>query len=125
MNDCFGCMHPYPAGHWFYSLQDLLTPLLENPLFYVFSFFFASMIGAIISRITKLIKTMKHSNNNNNKISIDNYDQIEIERYMTNEEVGRLVINFMKRTNGEPLLIVFPEYDNGDDNDDKNTRCIK
>lgn len=81
------------------------------------------MIGAIISRITKLIKTMKHGNNN--KISIDNYDQIEIERYMTNEEVGRLVINFMKRTNGEPLLIVFPEYDNGDDNDDKNTRCIK
>lgn len=123
MNDCFGCMHPYPAGHWFYSLQDLLTPLLENPLFYVFSFFFASMIGAIISRITKLIKTMKH--NNNNKVSIDNYDQIEIERYMTNEEVGRLVINFMKRTNGEPLLIVFPEYDNGDDNDDKNTRCVK
>ena len=113
MNDCFGCMHPYPAGHWFYSF------------FYVFSFFFAGMIGAIISRITKLIKTMKHSNNNNNKISIDNYDQIEIERYMTNEEVGRLVINFMKRTNGEPLLIVFPEYDNGDDNDDKNTRCIK
>lgn len=123
MNDCFGCMHPYPAGHWFYSLQDLLTPLLENPLFYVFSFFFAGMIGAIILRITKLIKTMKHGNNN--KISIDNYDQIEIERYMTNEEVGRLVINFMKRTNGEPLLIVFPEYDNGDDNDDKNTRCVK
>ncbi|EFI9294476.1 hypothetical protein G3S67_005013 [Escherichia coli] len=123
MNDCFGCMHPYPAGHWFYSLQDLLTPLLENPLFYVFSFFFAGMIGAIISRIIKLIKTMKHSNNN--KVSIDNYDQIEIERYMTNEEVGRLVINFMKRTNGEPLLIVFPEYDNGDDNDDKNTRCVK
>ncbi|HCL5603192.1 TPA: hypothetical protein N2N44_004810 [Escherichia coli] len=123
MNDCFGCMHPYPAGHWFYYLQDLLTPLLENPLFYVFSFFFAGMIGAIISRIIKLIKTMKHGNNN--KVSIDNYDQIEIERYMTNEEVGRLVINFMKRTNGEPLLIVFPEYDNGDDNDDKNTRCVK
>ncbi|EMQ8169452.1 hypothetical protein REO93_004805 [Escherichia coli] len=123
MNDCFGCMHPYPAGHWFYTLQDLLAPLLENPLFYVFSFFFAGMIGAIISRIIKLIKTMKHSSNN--KVSIDNYDQIEIERYMTNEEVGKLAINFMKRTNGEPLLIVFPEYDNGDNNDDKNTRCVK
>lgn len=36
---CLGCMHPYPAGHWFYSLQDF-TPLLENPLFYVFFFFF-------------------------------------------------------------------------------------
>lgn len=38
MNDCFVCMHPYPAGHWFYFLQDF-TPLLENPLFYVFFFF--------------------------------------------------------------------------------------
>ena len=120
MKDCFGCMHPYPAGHWFYSLQDF-TPLLENPLFYVFFFFFAGMAGVIISRVTNLIKSMRHDN----KPSIDNYDQIEIERYMTNEEVGRLVINFMKRTNGEPLLIVFPEYDNGDDNDDKNTRCVK
>ncbi|WP_249821714.1 hypothetical protein [Escherichia coli] len=55
---------------------------------------------------------MRHDN----KPSIDNYEQIEIERYMTNEEVGRLVINFMKRINGEPLLIVFPEYDNGDEN---------
>ncbi|EBV9037891.1 hypothetical protein GTT98_004956, partial [Salmonella enterica subsp. enterica serovar Typhimurium] len=75
-------------------------------------FFFAGMAGVIISRITNLIKSMRHDN----KPSIDNYEQIEIERYMTNEEVGRLVINFMKRTNGEPLLIVFPEYDNGDEN---------
>lgn len=44
----------------------------------------------------------------------------QIERYMTNEEVGRLVTDYMKRTNGEPLLIVFPEYDNGDKDDDKN-----
>lgn len=111
MNDCFGCMHPYPAGHWFYFLQDF-TPLLENPLFYVFFFFFAGMASVIISRVTNLIKSMRHDN----KPSIDNYEQIEIEHYMTNEEVGRLVINFMKCTNGEPLLIVFPEYDNGDEN---------
>ncbi len=77
-----------------------------------FVIFFAGMAGVIISRITNLIKSMRHDN----KPSIDNYEQIEIERYMTNEEVGRLVINFMKRTNGEPLLIVFPEYDNGDEN---------
>ncbi|HFF1221145.1 TPA: hypothetical protein ACGBDE_004639 [Escherichia coli] len=49
-----------------------------------------------------------------------NHKQIEIERYMTNEEVGRLVTDYMKRTNGEPLLIVFPEYDNEDKDDDKN-----
>ncbi|EAQ5262167.1 TPA: hypothetical protein ACGAFX_004419 [Escherichia coli] len=116
MNDCFGCMHPYPAGHWFYFLQDF-TPLLENPLFYVFFFFFAGMAGVFISRVTNLIKSMRHDN----KPSIDNYEQIEIEHYMTNEEVGRLVINFMKRTNGEPLLIVFPEYDNGDNDENKNS----
>lgn len=31
MYDCFGCMHPYPAGHWMYSLYDLL----DNPLFLI------------------------------------------------------------------------------------------
>ncbi|ENT9103529.1 hypothetical protein ACFGJN_004828 [Escherichia coli] len=66
----------------------------------------------LVRTFPNLIKSMRHDN----KPSIDNYEQIEIERYMTNEEVGRLVINFMKRTNGEPLLIVFPEYDNGDEN---------
>lgn len=60
-----------------------------------------------------------------NILYADQYETLPIERYMTNEEVGRLVFNFMKRTNGEALLIVFPEYDNGDDNDDKNTRCVK
>ncbi|GAB7598490.1 hypothetical protein BvCmsOUNP003_04745 [Escherichia coli] len=47
------------------------------------------------------------------------YKQMEIEHYMTNEEIGRLITDHMKHTNGKPLLIVFPEYDNGDD-DDKN-----
>ena len=47
------------------------------------------------------------------------YKQMEIEHYMTNEEIGRLITDYMKRTNGKPLLIVFPEYDNGDEDDDK------
>jgi len=40
---------------------------------------------------------------------------------MSNKYIGRLVTRFMKRTNGAPLLIVFPEYDNGDNDEDKNT----
>ncbi len=28
---CLGCMHPYPAGHWMYSLYDLL----DNSVFVV------------------------------------------------------------------------------------------
>ncbi|EBU1155475.1 hypothetical protein CRW01_24035 [Salmonella enterica] len=34
MHSSFGL--PYPAGHWFYSLQDLL----DNPVFMVFFFVF-------------------------------------------------------------------------------------
>lgn len=33
---CLGCMHPYPAGHWMYSLYDLL----DNPVFIIFFFVF-------------------------------------------------------------------------------------
>ncbi|ECV3484052.1 hypothetical protein EIB25_22565 [Shigella sonnei] len=40
---------------------------------------------------------------------------------MSNKYIGRLVTRFMKRTNGAPLLIVFPEYDKGDNNEDKNS----
>ena len=43
---------------------------------------------------------------------------------MSNKHIERLVTNFMKKNDGAPLLIVFPEYDNGDD-DDKNACCIK
>lgn len=33
---CLGCMHPYPAGHWMYSLYDLL----DNSVFVVCFFAF-------------------------------------------------------------------------------------
>lgn len=47
MNDCFGCMHPYPAGHWFYSLQDLL----DNSVFMVCFFAFWVATGQSLLRI--------------------------------------------------------------------------
>lgn len=55
------------------------------------------------------------------------YDTLEIEDYMSDESVGRQVTDYRKRTNGRPLLVVFPEYDDendcssirkDDDNDD-------
>lgn len=52
------------------------------------------------------------------------YTVLDIEQHMSNKHIGQLVTNFMKKNDGAPLLIVFPEYDNGDD-DDKNTCCIK
>jgi hypothetical protein len=43
------------------------------------------------------------------------YDTLEIEDYMPDESVGRQVTDYRKNTNGRPLLVVFPEYDNEDD----------
>lgn len=50
------------------------------------------------------------------------YDTLEIEDYMTDESVGRQVTDHRKRTNGRPLLVVFPEY--GDKNDCFNIRMV-
>ena len=43
------------------------------------------------------------------------YDTLEIEDYMSDESVGRQVTDYRKRTNGRPLLVVFPEYDDIND----------
>lgn len=36
---------------------------------------------------------------------------LTVEQYMTNEQVGRLVKDYMVKTNGMPLQVFFPEYD--------------
>lgn len=46
MHDCFGCMHPYPAGDWYYTLHDLLG----DPLFYPFLCAFGIIIGVLLSK---------------------------------------------------------------------------
>lgn len=43
------------------------------------------------------------------------YDTLEIEDYMSDESVGRQVTDYRKRTNGRPLLVVFPEHDDKND----------
>ncbi|HFE3207873.1 hypothetical protein AB7Z60_16395 [Proteus mirabilis] len=37
--------------------------------------------------------------------------ELDIELYMSEEQIGRLVKQYMIKTNGMPLKIVFPEYD--------------
>ncbi|EDN3718883.1 hypothetical protein GHR85_18650 [Salmonella enterica subsp. enterica serovar Typhimurium] len=44
MHSSFGL--PYPAGHWFYSLQDLL----DNPVFMVSFFVFWVSTGTLLIR---------------------------------------------------------------------------
>lgn len=43
---CLGCMHPYPAGHWMYSLYDLL----DNSVFVVCFFAFWVATGHFLLR---------------------------------------------------------------------------
>lgn len=43
---CLGCMHPYPAGHWMYSLYDLL----DNSVFGVCFFAFWVATGQFLLR---------------------------------------------------------------------------
>lgn len=40
--------------------------------------------------------------------------ELDVELYMTEEQIGRLVKDYMVKTNGIPLQIVFPEYDRGE-----------
>ncbi len=41
--------------------------------------------------------------------------ELVVEQYMSKDQVGRLVKQYMIETNGMPLKIVFPEYDKGSD----------
>lgn len=50
-----------------------------------------------------------------NKENESKYDTLEIEDYMTDESVGRQITDYRKHTNGRPLLVVFPEYDDIND----------
>lgn len=46
---CLGCMHPYPAGHWMYSLYDLL----DNSVFVVCFFAFWVATGQFLLRTAR------------------------------------------------------------------------
>lgn len=51
----------------------------------------------------------------NRSINESQYDTLEIEDYMSDESVGHQVTDYRKRTNGRPLLVVFPEHDDKND----------
>ncbi|MDX6778481.1 hypothetical protein SJZ75_23990 [Klebsiella aerogenes] len=51
MNDCLGCGHPYPAGHWMYSVSDFI----ENPFFWAFII----ALVVIVILVNGLIKVFK------------------------------------------------------------------
>lgn len=98
-----------------------MEQLQSDFLFWIFIYFL--IVGLLIRNIhlTRKIKFIEK-----NKIfPAEEYAVLGIEQHMSNKYIGRLVTRFMKKTNGAPLLIVFPEYDNGDNNEDKNAPSFR
>lgn len=109
-----------------------LISLYSNEVF-EFSFFITSDIAVgvsvVISLAASTVKVGLQDRTDNKKsplIIIEDKESPEsdkswidegcltVEMYMTEEQIGRLVKNHMKKTNGMPLQVVFPEYDRGD-----------
>ncbi|EFY5555809.1 hypothetical protein CVP89_004719 [Shigella sonnei] len=95
----------------------MIEQLQSDFLFWIFIYFL--IVGLLIRNIhlTRKIKSIEK----NKMFPAEEYAVLDIEQHMSNKYIGRLVTRFMKRTNGAPLLIVFPEYDKGDNNEDKNS----
>lgn len=95
----------------------MIEQLQSDFLFWIFIYFL--IVGLLIRNIhlTRKIKSIEKKQ----MFPAEEYTVLDIEQHMSNKYIGRLVTRFMKRTNGAPLLIVFPEYDKGDNNEDKNS----
>lgn len=95
----------------------MIEQLQSDFLFWIFIYFL--IVGLLIRNIhlTRKIKSIEKKQ----MFPAEEYAVLDIEQHMSNKYIGRLVTRFMKRTNGAPLLIVFPEYDKGDNNEDKNS----
>lgn len=56
---CLGCMHPYPAGHWFYSLQDLLDNSVFMVCFFAFWGVTVYLLSGVIYRKFNISETVE------------------------------------------------------------------
>lgn len=109
-----------------------LISLYSNEVF-EFGFFITSDlavgVSVVISLVASTIKVgLQHRTDNKKSSLIISEDKespendkswrswgddesFTVEMYMTEEQIGRLVKDYMKKTNGMPLRIFFPEYD--------------
>lgn len=106
-----------------------LISLYSNEVF-EFGFFITSDlavgVSVVISLAASIIKVELQDRTDNKKSSLIISEDKEspegdkswidegcftVEMYMTEEQIGRLVKNYMKKTNGMPLRIFFPEFD--------------
>ncbi|MEG9385115.1 hypothetical protein [Morganella morganii] len=106
-----------------------LISLYSNEVF-EFGFFITSDlavgVSVVISLAASIVKVELQDRTDNKKSSLIISEDKEspesdkswidegcftVEMYMTEEQIGRLVKDYMKKTNGMPLRIFFPEYD--------------
>lgn len=106
-----------------------LISLYSNEVF-EFGFFITSDlavgVSVVISLAASIVKVGLQDKTDNKKSSLIISEDKEspesdkswidegcltVEMYMTDEQIGRLVKNYMKKKNGMPLRIFFPEFD--------------
>lgn len=106
-----------------------LISLYSNEVF-EFGFFITSDlavgVSVVISLAASIVKVELQDRNDNKKSSLIISEDKEspesdkswidegcftVEMYMTEEQIGRLVKDYMKKTNGMPLRIFFSEFD--------------
>lgn len=106
------------------TMKEQVTELsvLTNIYEYLSNSMMALTAIVVFFGVLILILLFKIKNNKNNfqwgmaDSWIENKTLI-VEVYMTEEQIGYLVKHYMIKTRGEPLTVVFPEYDRGELNE--------
>ncbi|MGX2015071.1 hypothetical protein [Providencia huashanensis] len=104
-----------------YSIIDLIKILMKKKVILNDLPFKGLGVQNQFDEKIKMIENKKNISNHSGSFIPDNEwmswieeGELDIELYMSEEQIGRLVKQYMIKTNGMPLKIVFPEYDKGE-----------
>lgn len=104
-----------------YSIIDLIKILMKKKVILNDLPFKGLGVQNQFDEKIKMIENKKNISNHSGLFIPDNEwmswieeGELDIELYMSEEQIGRLVKQYMIKTNGMPLKIVFPEYDKGE-----------
>lgn len=86
---------------------------------YLYVFLLLLLFFLFIFAVIKVIEAKEELDNDLIIASWIDEGELDVEQYMTEELIGRLVKEYMVKTNGMPLKIVFPEYDKKGLNEDQ------
>lgn len=104
-----------------YSIIDLIKILMKKKVILNDLPFKGLGVQNQFDEKIKMIENEKNISNDSGSFIPDNEwvswieeGELDVELYMSEEQIGRLVKQYMAKTNGMPLKIVFPEYDKGE-----------